>query len=143
MYYQVNPVEVACERLRAKHLTRLKSKEAAADLELYVPPLCSPSKDTPDGDDGIKDLNDAVTSWLESDSHQVLLLHGQSGSGKSLYVTTLSLLRFFRIWTVLSCRCDRMLTGTQSALAWTDTVLCWSSGCGGRTVAARRPTHHY
>ena len=79
-------MEVACERLRGKHVARLKSKDAAADLELYVPPLCSPSKDTPDGDDSIRDLNDAVTSWLGNDSHQVLLLHGQSGSGKSLYV---------------------------------------------------------
>ena len=82
-------MEVACERLKTKQSARLKSKDAAAELELYVPPLCSPSKDTPDGDDSIKDLNDAVMSWLESDSLQVLLLHGQSGSGKSLYVTVI------------------------------------------------------
>ena len=83
-------MEVACERLKTKQSARLKSKDAAAELELYVPPLCSPSKDTPDGDDSIKDLNDAVMSWLESDSLQVLLLHGQSGSGKSLYVTVIA-----------------------------------------------------
>ena len=66
-------------------MARLKTRDAAAELELYVPPLCSPSKDTPDGNDSlIKDLNDAVLSWLGSDGHQVLLLHGQSGSGKSL-----------------------------------------------------------
>ena len=88
IHWQVSPVEVACERLRSKHVARLKSKEVTADLELYVPPLCAPSKDTPDGDDSIKDLNDSVTSWLTSDGHQVLLLHGQSGSGKSLYVSS-------------------------------------------------------
>ena len=79
--------EVACEQLRAKCTARLASEQLAADLELYVPPLCSPSKDTPAGDDSIADLNDAVMAWLsDSAASQVLLLHGQSGSGKSLYV---------------------------------------------------------
>ena len=76
-------MEVACERLRAKHTARSTSD---ADLDLYVPPLCSPSKDTPASDIAVKDLSDAVTAWLASDSQHVLLLHGQSGSGKSLYV---------------------------------------------------------
>ena len=75
-----------CERLRAKCTVRSTSDEVVADLALYVPPLCSPSKDTPDGDASIKNLDGTVMAWLADDDCQVLLLHGQSGSGKSLYV---------------------------------------------------------
>ena len=96
-FSQVVNVEVACERLRAKCEERAISEQVVADLALYVPPRCSPSKDTPNGDASITDLGDvdrgtdvghpgAVMSWLNDESCQVLLLHGQSGSGKSLYV---------------------------------------------------------
>ena len=78
-------VETVCERLRAKCTVRSSSEQVAADLALYVPPLCSPTKDTPDGDAGIRDLDDTVMTWLDDDDSQVLLLHGQSGSGTSLY----------------------------------------------------------
>ena len=80
----MNFVEVVCERLRAKCHQRSATEQLAADLALYVPPMCAPSKDTPDRDASIQDLDHAVMAWLENDSHQVLLLHGQSGSGKSL-----------------------------------------------------------
>ncbi len=79
-------MEVVCERLRAKCVARSKSEQTAADLALYVQPLCSPSKDTPEGDSSIRDLDDVVMSWLDDNDSQVLLLHGQSGCGKSLYV---------------------------------------------------------
>ena len=62
----------------------MSSESLVGEVALYVPPLCSPTKDTPDGDASIRDLDDSVMAWLHDDSSQVLLLHGQSGSGKSL-----------------------------------------------------------
>ena len=93
-------VEMCCERLRANSAERVASADVTADLAMYIPPLCSTSKDTPDGDKSIRDLNDAVMAWLmgsdsvgvdddSDDGHQVLLLHGQSGSGKSLFCVLL------------------------------------------------------
>ena len=74
------------ERLRAKATDRNSSAEVAAEMAMYVPPLSSPSKDTPRGDPSVDHLETSVPQWLNTCTSKVLLLHGQSGSGKSLYV---------------------------------------------------------
>ena len=80
-------MEVACEGLRAMSAARASTEQTVTDLALYIPPLCSPTKDTPkDESNPFQELDDAVMQWLSDDENQVLLLHGQSGSGKSLYV---------------------------------------------------------
>jgi hypothetical protein len=72
-------VEVLLTRARA----RFTEEQFLADEAMFVTPKCSPSpKDM--GGPGL-DLDKALDDWLAS-STQVLLLHGHSGSGKSLYV---------------------------------------------------------
>ncbi len=74
------------ERLRAKAAARSSSAELVAEMAMYVPPRCSPSKDAPKNDPSIRDLESEVPDLLTGKGSKVLLLHGQSGSGKSLYV---------------------------------------------------------
>ena len=69
---------------------RWSSNHFAEDLELYVPPLGARFKNRSmygDSDsEGVTDLDAAVMAWLDDAESSVLLLHGHSGCGKSLYV---------------------------------------------------------
>ena len=78
---QVAAVEAGIERLHDKCDTRA-GDALTAELDVYVPPNCSPSKDS----DVCLPLSEEVERWLEVDASgtSVLLLHGNSGSGKSL-----------------------------------------------------------
>ena len=73
---------------------RWSSNHFAEDLELYVPPLGARFKNRSmygDSDsEGVTDLDAAVMAWLDDTESSVLLLHGHSGCGKSLYVVTAS-----------------------------------------------------
>ena len=77
---------MACERLRVSSAARLASEHSTADRALYVDAMCAPSRDVKDArslrQEALKWVNDG--DWKTS---QVLLLHGHSGSGKSLYVS--------------------------------------------------------
>ena len=145
---QIKMVEVACERLRANSAARSSSAQVIADLAVYVPPLSSPSKDSPvDGNVPFQTVDDAVMTWLKDTRHQVLLLHGQSGSGKSLYVKVFE--------TCRDGQSRRLQGGTafvaRAGLSSVETtncrgVLCheysgtvddWNRTCGSRTVEGR------
>ena len=78
-------VEVMCEQLHDMCFQRMTRRAThSVDLDLYVPPLASPTKDTPSLSSSVSDLHKAVRQWLGDDSKQILLLHGHSGCGKSL-----------------------------------------------------------
>lgn len=96
-YCSQRPVEAAVEALKSRCEAKSRSDDLVADLALYVQPLSSPDKDTPDGDPSVQLLDDAVSAWLKvpANESQVLLLHGHSGSGKSLYCALLEQ----QVWT--------------------------------------------
>ena len=83
---QIAAVEAGVERLRDKSDIRSGTDAAASELDVYVPPICSSSKESTTG----VQLAQEVERWLSTDDNatSVLLLHGNSGSGKSLYGTS-------------------------------------------------------
>ena len=96
---QIAAVEAGVERLRDKSDIRSGTDAAASELDVYVPPDCSPSKES---DTGVQ-LAQEVERWLRTDTNgtSVLLLHGNSGSGKSLYGATICVMRL-RIFAHIS-----------------------------------------
>lgn len=80
-----DPVEAAVEQLRLYDDTALNSTDLRQQQLLYVQP-----KSAPDTRSLVaEDLRGATMDWLHG-SRPVLLLHGTSGSGKSMFVTLLS-----------------------------------------------------
>ncbi len=84
MWLQAAPVERSVEALQALARERYSTEQFQSDEALFVAPRCSPSPK----DASWSLLQDAIQDWLQQPLSQskVLLLHGHSGSGKSLYV---------------------------------------------------------